>query len=62
MAGVVSGVAAAITAWQEYGGADRKINRYTNAIASIQNHLLWWDSLSPTQGHRTLLMATSIMR
>ena len=47
VAGVVSGVAAAITAWQEYGGADRKINRYTNAIASIQNHLLWWDSLTP---------------
>ena len=47
MAGVVSGVAAAITAWQEYGGADRKINRYTNAIASLRNHLLWWDSLTP---------------
>ena len=47
VAGVVSGVAAAITAWQEYGGADRKINRYTNAIASLRNHMLWWDSLTP---------------
>ena len=43
----MSGVAAAITAWQEYGGADRKINRYTNAIASLRNHMLWWDSLTP---------------
>ena len=45
VAGVVSGVAAAITAWQEYGGADRKINRYTNAIVALKNHMLWWDSL-----------------
>ena len=47
VAGVVSGVVAAITAWQEYGGADRKINRYTSAIVSLRNHLLWWDSLTP---------------
>ncbi len=26
-AGVVSGVAAALTAWQEFSGSDRKINR-----------------------------------
>ena len=41
----MSAVAAAITAWQEYGGADRKINRYTNAIVALKNHMLWWDSL-----------------
>ena len=45
VAGVVSGVAAAVTAWQEFGGADRKINRYTNAIVALKNHMLWWDSL-----------------
>ena len=37
VAGIVSAVAAAITAWQEYGGADRKINRYTNANVSLKN-------------------------
>ena len=46
-AGVVSGFSAALTAWQEYNGVDRKINRYTNAILSIKNHILWWDSLPP---------------
>lgn len=25
---------------------DRKINRYSAAILTIQNHLLWWDSLT----------------
>ena len=36
-AGVVSGVAAAITAWQSESGANRKINRYTNAVVALQN-------------------------
>lgn len=47
IAGAVGGVSAALTAWQEYSGADRKINRYTAAIVAIQNHLLWWNSLTP---------------
>ena len=46
VAGVVSGLSAAITAWQSDSGADRKINRYTNAVVSINNLLLWWDSLT----------------
>jgi hypothetical protein len=46
IAGVVSGVSASLTAWQKDSSADRKINRYTNAIVSIKNHLLWWDSLT----------------
>ena len=35
-----------LTAWQKDSMADRKINRYTNAIVALQNHQLWWDSLS----------------
>jgi hypothetical protein len=23
------------------------MNRYTNVIVSIENHLLWWDNLTP---------------
>ena len=45
--GVVSGVSAALTAWQKDSSADRKINRYTNAIINLENHLLWWDTLPP---------------
>ena len=36
-AGVISGVAAAITAWQSESGANRKINRYTSAIVALRN-------------------------
>jgi hypothetical protein len=46
VAGVVAGCAAALTAWQAESGADRKINRYTTAILSIKNHMLWWFSLT----------------
>ena len=49
----MSAVAAAITAWQEYGGADRKINRYTNAIVALKNHMLWWDSLKTVDRTRS---------
>lgn len=37
IAGVVSGFAAAITAWQSENGANRKINRYTNAVVALKN-------------------------
>jgi hypothetical protein len=46
-AGIVAGLSAAITAWQSENGADRKINRYTNAVQALKNHLLWWNGLSP---------------
>ena len=45
MAGVVAGTAAALTSWGEYNGADRKMNRFTNAIVALENHLIWWNSL-----------------
>ena len=35
IAGVVSGFAAGITAWQSESGANRKINRYTNAVVAF---------------------------
>ena len=47
IAGVVSGFAAAITAWQSESGANRKINRYTNAVVALKNHLMWWNLLTP---------------
>lgn len=47
VAGVVSGVAAAITAWQSESGANKKINRYTNAVVALKNHLMWWNQLTP---------------
>jgi hypothetical protein len=47
IAGVVSGFAAAITAWQSESGANRKINRYTNAVMALKDHLVWWNLLTP---------------
>jgi hypothetical protein len=47
LAGVISGLAAAITAWQSESGANRKINRYTNAVLDLKNHLMWWNLLTP---------------
>jgi hypothetical protein len=47
IAGVVSGFAAGITAWQSESGANRKINRYTNAVVALKNHLMWWNLLTP---------------
>ena len=47
--GAVSGVAAAITAWQSESGASRKINRYTNAVVALQNHLMWWNGLTSVE-------------
>jgi hypothetical protein len=46
-AGIIAGVSSAITAWQSESGADRKINRYTNAAQALKNHLLWWHGLTP---------------
>ena len=43
---IIASVAGNLTAWQKDSMADRKINRYTNAIVALQNHQLWWDSLS----------------
>ena len=37
IAAVVSGAAAAITAWSSEQSPDRKLNRYTTAIISIKN-------------------------
>eukprot|EP01045_Picozoa_sp_COSAG04_P040247 COSAG04_NODE_11671_length_695_cov_0.909396_1_plen_161_part_10 len=45
--GVVSGLAGAITAWHKDSNADRKINRYANAVVALENHMLWWDTLPP---------------
>ena len=45
VAGVVAGTATALTSWGEYNGADRKMNRFTNAIVALENHLIWWNSL-----------------
>jgi hypothetical protein len=53
IAGIVAGVSAALTSWAEYSGADRKINRYTNAVVAIENHLLWWNTL-PAVEHNSL--------
>ena len=44
-AGAVSAVSAALTSWGAADGADRKINRYTNASVAMENHLLWWNTL-----------------
>jgi hypothetical protein len=44
---IVAGVSGALVAWQEFKQTSRKLNRYTQAILSVQNLLLWWDSLTP---------------
>lgn len=62
-AGIIAGVSSAITAWQSESGADRKINRYTNAAQALQNHLLWWNGLTPvdqnSQANINRLVTTS---
>ena len=47
IAGVIAGVSSAITAWQSENSASRKINRCTNAIIALKNHILWWNGLTP---------------
>jgi hypothetical protein len=62
-AGIIAGVSSSITAWQSESGAARKINRYTNAVQALKNHLLWWDALSPvdqnSQANINRLVTTS---
>ena len=62
LAGTISGISAAITAWQAETSANRKINRYTTAIVALKNHVLWWDGLTSVdqnsqQNINTLVMA-----
>ena len=40
-------MAGALTAWQNNSNADRKVNRYANAVVALENHMQWWDSLPP---------------
>ena len=61
IAGVVSGVSAGITSWQSESGADRKINRYTNAIVALKNHILWWESLSSVDQNSQLHINRLVM-
>ena len=56
IAGVISGVSSALTAWQAESSAGRKINRYTNAIVALQNHMLWWDGLTAAGMVNTVIM------
>jgi hypothetical protein len=48
-AGAVAGVAGAMTSWQQFSGAGRKMNRYTGAIIAIENLVLWWDTLTAVE-------------
>ena len=60
IAGVVSGFAAAITAWQSESGANRKINRYTNAVVALKNHLVWWNLLTPVDQNAQANISTLV--
>jgi len=46
---VVAGLSSAITSWMEFSDAARKVERYTRAVASLQNLHSWWKSLSEVQ-------------
>ena len=41
---LVTAFATAVTSWSEFSDTDRKMERYTRAIASIENLLSQWDS------------------
>jgi len=43
---IITAVTSGITAWTEFVSTARKISRYNASIVAIENHCLWWDSLS----------------
>lgn len=43
---IITAVTSGITAWTEFVSTTRKTSRYNASIVAIENHVLWWDSLS----------------
>ena len=43
---IITAVTSGITAWTEFVSTARKISRYNASVVAIENHVLWWDSLS----------------
>jgi hypothetical protein len=46
---VVTAFASLVTAWSEFSDNSTKVERYNRAIATIENLLSWWESMSPVQ-------------
>eukprot|EP01046_Picozoa_sp_COSAG06_P048107 COSAG06_NODE_7126_length_2621_cov_4.756542_1_plen_107_part_00 len=45
---VVTACTSIFTAWSAFSGTERKLQRYSNTIESVQSTMLWWRSLSST--------------
>jgi hypothetical protein len=50
---VVVAFTAAITSYQQFHGVDEKLDRYSSLIDNLQTHLLWWQSLDPSEQTNT---------
>uniref|UniRef100_A0A7S0VHN4 SMODS and SLOG-associating 2TM effector domain-containing protein n=1 Tax=Hemiselmis tepida TaxID=464990 RepID=A0A7S0VHN4_9CRYP len=64
---IVSAFASAVTSWQEFSDAGRKIERYTGSVRHIKNLMSWWNSLGEVEKasseniHMLLLSGESII-
>eukprot|EP01048_Picozoa_sp_COSAG05_P019668 COSAG05_NODE_3143_length_2289_cov_2.110502_2_plen_118_part_00 len=45
--GIVSAVAAAVTAWNAFHDTTRKLTRYSNTVEKVKRITLWWEGLTP---------------
>jgi hypothetical protein len=43
-AAVVTAVTAAVTAWMEFHGTEKKLHRYSATLEQVEQLKLWWDS------------------
>jgi hypothetical protein len=48
-AAVPTAVATAVTAWSEFSGTDKKLNRYSGTIERLTHITIWWDQLSDVE-------------
>ena len=42
---VVSAITSAIVAWTEFAGTEKKLDRYSNTVSSLELIQMWWDAL-----------------
>jgi len=43
---IIAAFACSLTAWSEFTEYGKKLRRYSGVVKTLENHLVWWDSLS----------------
>lgn len=57
---VIASIAASASAWQEFNGVEKKLDRYSSIASALENMVVWWQSL-PDEEKSLLKCAESLV-